>query len=111
MTTADKIRALLAKDLTDAEIAEQVRCTRRRVYLVKYEDANRDRIRELRAKWQRKARSDPKYKEAEGVARRDRYAASVGGYVRPYKRREPTLFDLIQREKRRERTDDRLQTS
>jgi ribulose bisphosphate carboxylase small subunit len=97
MTTADKIRALLAKDLTDAEIAEQVRCTRRRVYLVKYEDANRDRIRELRAKWNRKARLDPEYKEAELAAQRERYVASVGGYVRTYKRRE--------------RTDDRHQTS
>jgi predicted phage gp36 major capsid-like protein len=88
MTTADKIRALLANDLTDAEIAEQVGCTRRRVYLVRYEDDNRDRIRELRAKWNRKARMDPEYKAAELAAQRDRYVASVGGYVRPYKRRE-----------------------
>jgi hypothetical protein len=88
MTTADKIRSLLAKDLTNNEIAEQVGCTPRRVYLVKYEDANRDHIRELRAKWSRKARSNPKYQEAEREAQRERYVASVGGYVRPYKRRE-----------------------
>jgi hypothetical protein len=88
MTTADKIRSLLSKDLTDSEIAEQVGCTQRRVYLVKYEDANRDRIRELRAKWQRKARKNPEYKEAERTAQRERYVASVGGYARKYTRRE-----------------------
>jgi hypothetical protein len=68
MTTADKIRALLVNDLTDAEIAEQVGCTPRRVYLVRYEDENRARIRELRANWNRKARSNHEYREAEREA-------------------------------------------
>jgi AraC-like DNA-binding protein len=88
MTTADKIRALAANDLTDAEIAEQVGCTPRRVYLVRYEDANRQRIRELRAKWNRKARSDHEYREAEREAQRAAYVAKVGGYTTgPYGRR------------------------
>jgi hypothetical protein len=88
MTTADKIRALAAKGMSDEAVAMQVGCTPRRVYLVRYEDENRARIRELRAKWNRKARSNHEYREAEREAQRAAYVAKVGGYTTgPYGRR------------------------